>query len=80
MGILIFHYKRGRKVIIRHSKLVNIFSPVSSSWLVRFYAWMIGKNAELNMPSNVLARSEGREGIRINSNKSKVGREGEVQF
>ena len=47
----------------QHCKYIPSFTPISSSWLVRFYAFFAGKNAEFNMPINALAKCEGREGI-----------------
>ncbi len=49
----------------RHERLIRMFAPVSSSWLVRMLAWLSGTYAEYISAPKTLAEAEGREVTRV---------------
>ena len=49
----------------RHERTVQMFSPVSSSWIARLFAYLSGKSAEYINPIKALADNEGREVTRV---------------
>jgi len=49
----------------RHEKYVRMFAPVSSSWLTRLIAWVMGNFAEYIDAPKTLAEAEGREVTRV---------------
>lgn len=48
-----------------HTRFVNVFTPVSSSFLSQFLGSLAGKPAEYISPKDLLTKNEGREVTRV---------------
>jgi B9 domain-containing protein 1 len=51
----------------KHTRVVRLFRPQSSSLLITFLGWIKGKVAEFIFPDKTLGKCEGREVVRVRS-------------
>jgi len=50
-----------------HTRYVNVFTPIASSFLSEFLGSLTGKPAEYISPSDILHKNEGRDVTRVTS-------------
>jgi B9 domain-containing protein 1 len=69
MGFVIFQHSREGKYLIikRHERTIQLFSPVTSSVILKVLGMMFGQRAEIINAPKVVASGDGREIIRTKS-------------